>query len=160
MNKKTIITLLLLIAVLSLGIISIYTTFAYNEEVSLLDESDSNYNLIYYLKDLSNKNISLNKNEEKYIDVVLTNPYDGTLKYGMYYKIINSKENLPNIKIEILPDSLDELEGVIKTKETKIVSLKIKNESNDNIDLVVGALVGFVQGKIEDLQKDGEILIK
>jgi len=159
MKKKQLI-MLLLIASLSAGIISLYTTFAYDEEAAILNESQANYNLIYSIKNSSNKNISLNSNEEIFVDVVLTNTYTSNLKYGMYYKIINPKINNQNIIVQLNEDSQNQLQSIIKPNDTKTISLRIKNESNNHIDLIVGALVGFEQGKIEDLKKEGEIIIK
>ena len=156
MKKKQII-MILLIAALSIGIISLYTTFAYNEETAILDESNADYNLIYQVKSLSNKYISLNAKEEKFIDIVITNTYKSNLKYGMYYKLLNSKGS---VDISLAEESPDQLQSIIKPNNTKTISLKIKNGEDSSIDLVVGALVGFEQGKIEDLQKEGEILIK
>ena len=159
MNKKQIVALLLVLA-LAISVVSIYSTFAYNEEATQLNDSQANYNLVYSLKELSNRNISLNAKEETFVDIVITNSYDVTLKYGAYYQLINSKESSENINIRITENSPDPLESSIKPNETKTISLYIKNNSDSSINLVVGALVGFEQGKIEDLQKDGEILIK
>lgn len=159
MKKKQII-MILLIAALSISIISLYTTFAYDEEASILDKSEADYNLIYHVKSLSNQYLTVTAKEEKFIDIVITNTYTTNLKYGMYYKLLNTKDNSDKIKIKLTEDSKDELQSVIKPNNTKTISLSIKNESDTNIDLVVGALVGFEQGKIEELQKEGEILIK
>ena len=159
MKKKQII-MILLIAVLSIGIISLYTTFAYNEEAAILDESTADYNLIYQVKSLSNKYITLNAQEEKFIDIVITNTYKSNLKYGMYYKLLNPKNSKESINISLAEESKGQLQSIIKPNNTKTISLKIKNGEDSSIDLVVGALVGFEQGKIEDLQKEGEILIK
>ena len=156
MHKKQLI-MLSLIAVLSISIISLYTTFAYDEEAAFLGNSVADYNLMYSIKDSSNREISLNAYEEKFVDIVLNNIYDSDLKYGMYYKLVNGNGN---VLVNITDDSVDPLQGVIKSAETKTISLVIKNESDSKIDVVVGALVGFVQGNIEELQKEGEILIK
>ena len=78
--KKKQIVMILLIAALSIGIISLYTTFAYDEEAAILDESNADYNLIYQVKTLSNKYISLKAKEEKFIDIVITNTYKSNLK--------------------------------------------------------------------------------
>ena len=157
MNKKQIV-MLMLVAAFSVGIISLYTTFAYDEEAAHLGESDATYNLIYSIKNSSNKKITVNAHEEKFVDISLTNTYDAGLKYGMYYKILSGSNE--NIVVSMAEDSQDLLQITIDVNETKVVSLKIRNESDGNTEIVVGALVGFVQGKIEDLQKDGEILIK
>ena len=158
MNKKQIV-MILLIAAFSLGIISLYTTFAYDEEAAQLGESTANYNLIYSIKNSSNKTVSLSAHDEKFVDVVLTNTYDSSLKYGIYYKFVRGSDN-EKIIVSVADDSQDLVQDIINKDETKVVSLRIVNESDDNVTLVVGALVGFAQGKIEDLQKDGEILIK
>ena len=159
MNKKQIIMLLLVLS-LSLSIISIYTTFAYDEEAALLDDSQANYNLVYSLKNSSNKNIYINSKDEIFIDIVITNTHEVNLKYGIYYKVINSKDDTKNIIINKADSSPDLLQSIIKPNETKTVSLQIKNEGDFSVNIEVGALVGFVQGRIEDLQKEGEILIK
>ena len=158
MNKKQIV-MLMLIAAFSVGIISLYTTFAYDEEAAHLGESNANYNLIYSIRNSSNKKILVNAHDEKYVDVSLTNTYEAMLKYGMYYKLLNTNNN-DGIAINIAYDSQDPLQSTIDVNETKVVSLRIRNESDDNVELIAGALVGFVQGSIEDLQKDGERLIK
>jgi len=157
--KKNQIIMLLLIASLSIGIISLYTTFAYDEEAAILNESKADYNLIYSIKTSSSKNVSLNANEEKFVDIILTNSYSATLKYGIYYKSIKDRE-ISDIKINLTEDSISQLQSTIKPNETKTISLKLTNNSDNSIELVIGALVGFVQGNIEDLIKEGEILIK
>ena len=158
MSKKSIIIIIL--ALLSLGIISLYTTFAYNEEISTLEESNADYNLIYSLKEKSNKYISIASKEEKHLDIYLQNTYDSTIKYGMYYKLINPNKMPDNISISLAPESKDLLENIIKAGESRTISIIISNNSEYNIDLVIGASVGFENGNIEDLLKNGEILIK
>ena len=60
MKKSTIIIILL--TVLIGGIIfSLYSTFAYNEEESKLDESNADYNLIYQIKENAAKNVIVMK---------------------------------------------------------------------------------------------------
>ena len=86
MKKRTIIIILLLL--LGASIVSLYATFALNEENTKLDPSKADYNLIYSLKSASNKQIILAPKEEKYINITLTNPYTSTVKYGMYYYLI------------------------------------------------------------------------
>lgn len=158
MKKRTIIIILLL--VLSLGIISLYTTFAYNEENTKLEESTADYNLIYSLKEKSNRQITISANDEKYVDITLTNPYESTVKYGMYYYLV-SPNVLPNgLTITLADSSKDLLENTIRPGQTRNVSLKLSNKSEQQVELIIGALVGFEKGKIEDLAGNGEVLIK
>lgn len=159
MSKNKIMIVLLLM--LSIGIVSLYTTYAYEENNNIInEESISNRNLIYSLKDSTNKEIVVNPNEVKFIDISLKNIYDATVRYGMYYYMI-SPEKLPeNITITLAEDSVDALENIIKPGITKSVSIKIENNSDYVINLIIGALIGFENGEIEDLITDGEVLIK
>lgn len=160
MSKNKIIIVLLIM--LSVSVISLYTTYAYEENNNTITEtpSSSEHNLIYSLTERSNKEIVVGAKEEKFIDIVLQNTYDATVKYGMYYYLINPT-NLPdNVTITLADDSLDLLEDIIKPKETKTVSIRITNDSEYSVDLIVGALIGFENGEIQDLVTDGEFLIK
>ena len=158
MKKRTIIIILLFFLLLSS--ITLYTTFAYNEEDTTLEKSDADYNFIYQLKEKSNKEIIINPNEEKYVDIVLTNTYSQTVKYGMYYYMIEPNTQVDGLIVSLSEDSPDLLENIIKPNQTRSISLKIVNNSDTQIDLLVGALVGFEKGEIKDLAQNGEILIK
>ena len=76
---------------LSIAVISLYTTYAYeeNNNTFLTNPSISNYNLIYSLKESTNKEIIIGPKEEKFIDINLQNTYLSTIKYGMYYYLIS-----------------------------------------------------------------------
>ena len=158
MSKKSIIIILLVL--LSIGIISLYTTFAYDEEAALLDKSSADYNLIYSLKEKSNKYITISSKEEKYLDIALKNTYNGTIRYGMYYYLVNPSKLPDGLTISLSPDSKDLLENTIDTGSERTVTLKVTNNSEYNIDLIIGAVVGFENGNLEELLKNGEILIK
>ncbi len=159
MSKNKIIVVLLIM--LSICIISFYTTYAYEEnEVVNEGASSSTSNLIYTLKESSNKEIVVGANEEKFIDINLKNTYETTIKYGMYYYMM-SPTNLPDgVTITLAEDSEDLLEDTIKPAETKSISIRITNDSEYVINLIVGALIGFEYGEIEELVTAGEILIK
>lgn len=158
MSKNKIIVVLLIM--LSIGVISLYTTFGYEGDNTNLEQSKSDYNLIYSLKEHTNKEITVAAKEEKFIDITLTNTYDSTIKYGMYYYLINP-ENLPDdVTITLAEDSEDLLENTIKPQNTRNVSIRITNDSEYAINLIIGALIGYERGNIEDLVTDGEVLIK
>lgn len=158
MSKKTI--LIILLMMLSIGIVSLYATFAIDEETKQLGNSTADYNLIYSIKENSNKILILSPNEEKYVDVTLNNPYNSTVKYGMYYYVENSNSPPEGLTVSLAEDSLDLLQNTIKPNQTRSISIKVVNNSQTQIELIVGALVGFEKGNIQELVKDGEILIK
>jgi len=158
MSKKSIVAVLMMI--LSAGIISLYTTYAFDNEVGTLGESSSDYNLIYSISENSNKQLALAAGETKYVDIVLTNTYDSTIRYGMYYYAVNPTVLPDNVNIGLAETSEDLLEDVIETGKERVVSLKVENNSEYNVVIIVGALIGFVNGDIQDLETDKQILIK
>ena len=158
MSKKTIFIILLIM--LSIGIVSVYTTFAIDEEAKKLEDSNADYNLIYSIKENSNKILSISPKEEKYVDIALNNPYQSTVKYGMYYYVEKPTRSPQGLTLSLAEDSLDLLQNTIKPNQSRNISIKVVNNSEEQVELVIGALVGFEKGNIEDLVKDGEILIK
>ena len=157
MRKKTIF-IILIIAVLTVSILSLYSSFAYNEESNDLGETDANYNLIYSLSDESNKQIEVASNSDIYVDLDVTNTYDYTVKYGVYYYLVKP-DDLPNgVSINRVDDLA--IQDTIEAHSSKTVSIKIVNKSDYNIELILGTLVGFENGNIEDLLTDGLVLIK
>lgn len=158
MSKRNIFIALILL--LLFGTISMYNTFAYNEEDISLDNSTANYNLIYSLKDKSSKIVTLSARENKYLEINLENPYQSSVRYGMYYYVLNDNSNRDKLSITLDGDSKDPLEDIILPEKSKSILLKLENNSDYPIEVQVGALVGFVNGKIDELVKDGEVLIK
>ena len=158
MSRNKIIIVLLIL--LSIGVISLYTTYGFEGNNLVIEPSTSDKNIMISLKESTNKEIVISSKEEKFIDISLKNTYDSTIRYGMYYYLI-SPENLPeNVHITLAEDSIDLLENIIKPDQTRTVSIKITNDSEYTINLIIGALIGFEHGEIEELVTDGEVLIK
>lgn len=160
MSKNKI--LIILLMMLSIGIVSLYTTYAYEENNEIkVDESKSDHNLNFSLKISTDKQITVNPNEEKFIDISLKNIYyEETVGYGTYYSMINPEKLPNNVNITVADHSIDSPSGTIKKNETKIISLKINNESEYAINLVIGCLGGFENGTIEDLPEWNEEIHK
>ena len=159
MSKNKIIIVLLIM--LSIGVISLYTTYAYEEENNtIIKEPISDSNLIYLLKNSTNKEVSVGPKEQKFLDINLKNTYDSTVRYGIYYYMINPEKLPENVTISLAEGSEDILENTIKPDATRNVSLQIINNSDYSINLIIGALIGYEYGDIEELEKDGIVLIK
>jgi len=159
MSKNKIIIVLLIM--LSIGIISLYTTYAYEEENNtIIKEPVSDSNLIYLLKNSTNKEVSVAPKEQKFFDINLKNTYQSTVRYGMYYYMINPEKLPDNVTISLAEGSEDALESTIKPDATRNVSLQITNDSDYAINLIIGALIGYEYGDMEELEKDGIVLIK
>ena len=158
MKKKVL--LIGVIALLVIGIVSLYSSFAYDEEAAKLGDSNANYNLIYSLKESSTKELSVASHDTVYVDITLTNTYSSTLKYGMYYKLINPNKMPNDVIVTLGEDSQSPLESTISANETKVVTIKVINNSEYGVELSIGALVGFENGNIEELISNNETLIK
>ena len=159
MSKKSIFVILF-IMIISVGIISLYSTFAYDEENTKLDESNADYNLIYSISESSKNQISIIAKETKFVDITLKNDYNANVKYGMYYRLLSPSKLPENVIITLASESSSPLEDIIKSNETKTITIKVINNSDDNIDLIIGAIVGFENGNIKELIKDDEVIIR
>lgn len=155
LSKKSVIAVLMMI--LSFGIISIYSTYAFDEEDITLDESNSDHNVMFVLGE---RDATLVPGETKFIDVSLTNNNSGDVRYGMYYYAINPNRLPSEVNISLADDSDDPLEDIIKINESKSVSIRIENNSEYNINLRIGAFGGFVKDNIEYFETDNYVLIK
>lgn len=159
MSKKSI-SLIVFILVVSFGIISLYTTFAYNGEEKSMDTSKADYNLIYSLKNAEKQQVNVGIGEEKYVDITLTNTYDSTVRYATCYKMNNPKKVPNGLTVTLDEQSSNSAESLIEAGETVTITVKVVNNSEYDVGMVVGALIGFENGNINDLLTDDEILIK
>ena len=158
MSKNKIMVVLLIM--LSIGIISLYTTYAYEEGNTIIKESSTDENFVFSLKNSTNKEITIAPNEEKFLDINLINTYESTVRYAAYYYMINPEKLPDNVIITLAEGSEDELENTIKPQETRSISLQITNNSEYSINLIIGAIIGYEYGNMEELEKNGVILIK
>lgn len=157
MKKRIIIIVSIIIIVIAS--LSLYNTFAIDKENTLDNNSNSDINLSYSLKE-SNMDVIANIGEEKYVDIILKNIYNENIKYGVYYKM-NEPKNIPNgLKVTIDDISKSKNEEILKPNEDKVITIKIVNNSSYNVSITLGSVVGFVQGDINSLLKDDMILIK
>lgn len=159
MRKRTVF-IILIICAFTASIVSIYSSFAYDEAAHDLGESDANYNLVYSLRDENKKQITVASKSDIYVDLEVINSYDYTVKYGTYYYLVKPNNMPSGITVKVTEDSSSKAIETIESHKKKIISLKITNDSEDSVDLVVGTIVGFENGNIEELVSDGLILVK
>ena len=157
MKKKIIFIITIVIIVITL--ISIYSTFAYNTEENNIELSNSDIYVEYSIKPLDNS-IIINSMEEKYIDINVSNVYNAKVKYGIYYKMINPKKVPEGFNVTLDEYSQNKLEEIIDEKGEKTVTIKITNNSEYNINLELGTLIGFEKGDISSLLDEDMILVK
>jgi hypothetical protein len=158
MKKRLII--IISIIIIFIGVLSIYRTFAVNSNNNLKNETESDINLSYTLKNNDNMNVVVNAKEEKYVDMTLTKGYSEKVKYGIYYQMLDPKEVPNGLNVLIDNNSKNINEEIISPKEEKIVTVIIKNNTDNNITISLGSIIGFAQGDINALLEDNMILIK
>ena len=160
MSKNKIIIVLLMM--LSVGIISLYTTYAYEEDNSIdmiIEESTANNNLETEINDSNNKEVVIGPKEERFYEIALNQSYEENVKYGIFYKMVSPKYLPDNVTITLADDSEDSLENVIKPGETRNVSIKITNDSEYTVTLILDSFGGFENRPIDEIETDW-ILIK
>jgi len=136
MNKKRI--LILLIPILALVVISLYSTFAMIDEQ--LEPPESDYSFI--IGKTTDQSIQISSNTTKTFDIVVENPYEGTLKYGLTYNVENDYE----IEIGILNTSSSKIVDTIEKEEAKVVSIVIKNDTENDAVINLHLITGYVNG--------------
>ncbi len=159
MQKKTII-IVLIILIFAVSILSLYSSFAYNEGTKDLGISNADYNLIFSLKDENIKQVSVSAGDYVFVDLDVSNIYDYNVKYGTYYYVVNPNKLPDGVIITKANNSESELQDIIAAGKSKTISLKIENNSNHNVDLIIGTIVGFENGNISELVTDDIKLVK
>ena len=117
MSKKSIAIFLIILSVL-FALISLYSTFAFDEATIKLDDSSANYNLIYSLSDNDYQEIKTNPGDELYVDLNVTNNYDSNVKYGTYYRLISPNTIPTGFIVTLSSTSTNLYEEVIKPNES------------------------------------------
>ena len=154
MKKGTVIVLLMVL--LFIGLVTMYGTYAIDSENIELKPSTADYNLIYNMRENSDKEVNLKPSEEKYIEILVKNPYSTKVKYGIYYSVKNGTNNIDATLVSKIHKGQD----ILEPSEEKNVTIKIKNNDEKESNIILGTLVGFQNGDVSDLVKSGEILIK
>ena len=156
-NKMIIISFALVVVII---VVSLYTTFAYNDNNNGLTKSNADINLEYSTKDDNSQEVIINHGEEKYIDISLKNTYTSKVKYGIYYKMISPNKTPSGLNITKDYRSQGLLESTLNKDEEALVTIKISNDSKYDFKLEIGSLIGFEKGDISTLVSDNQVLIK
>lgn len=137
MTKKRI--TLLLVIFLSVIVISLYGTFALINN-QMTENANTDYTFI--IGKTTDEQISVSSNSTKTFDIYVTNPYGGTLNYGLVYSV---EENY-DIRIGVLNTSTAKAQDSIKEKESKKISLIIDNSTDNDIIVNISLITGYING--------------
>ena len=151
MNKKKLLLLLLIIVLLAT--IGLYGSYAMIEG-NILGTNGDIYDYEFIIGSTSNREIILNSSQTKTIDIKISNPLDGTLNYGLAY----STDNFEDIKIGTLNTSTDNAVSSIEKEDTKLVSVIIKNLTNNEIKIDISLITGYINGGELLLEKNQKMI--
>ena len=137
MERKKI--LLIVLIIMSIIVIGLYGTFALTDN-GLSD--DTNYDYEFIIGNTTENELTLSSSQVKTIDIKISNPYKGTLNYGLAYET----EQKENIKIGVLNTSTNKGQSSIEENDTKTVSLIMKNLTEKEIKVKIYLITGYVNG--------------
>jgi len=149
MNKSKII--MLIVIFLSVIIVGLYGTFAMiNTQVSKIENIDYTFTI----GKTTNQEIIMSSNTTKTFDIILNNPYEGALNYGITYSV---KDNY-DINIGTLNTSENKAHDIIEKQETKKISIIISNTTENDVVINLNIVTGYIKGG-DLIIKEGEKLI-
>lgn len=142
--------ILLLIVLSSLIIMGLYQTFSLLTESQGVSYSNGTKTYKFIIGNNEENNISIAENDNKYIDISILNDKEIDLSYSLYYKTDSKQEDLI---IGFLNESSSKPEGKITKGEKKVISLKVINNTNSQVNLKIGVNSGTIDGG--ELKKSG-----
>ena len=117
---------------------SLHTSYEGTEVVN----GDTTYKFVLNGENTTNR-VTVPANSTKRLGITVANEEKMTLKYGVYY---TSSNTLTNVTVEYLGNVGSASSGVLYGNTKTTVIIKIKNESNNNVNIDFGILFGFESG--------------
>ena len=142
MKKKEIIILAIL--VVSLITVSLYQTLATDITMNKTNGTNADLSFTFDITDQTGRVVNVKACATKILDVFVTNPNDGTIKYGIAYTPSTVKTD--DITIAQLNTSKDSVSGLINKNERKQITLVIINNSTNDITLSLVTVTGYEHG--------------
>ena len=142
MKKKEIIILAIL--VVSLITVSLYQTLATDITMNKTNGTNADLSFTFDITDQTGRVVNVKAGATKILDVFVTNPNDGTIKYGIAYTPSTVKTD--DITIAQLNTSKDSVSGLINKNERKQITLVIINNSTNDITLSLVTVTGYEHG--------------
>ncbi len=142
MKKKEIVILSLLI--ISLITVSLYQTLATDITMNKTNSTDADLSYTFDITDQTGRVVNVKAGATKILDVFVTNPNSGTIKYGIAYTPSTVKTD--DITIAQLNTSKDAVSGLINKDERKQITLIIINNGTSDITLSLVSVTGYEHG--------------
>ena len=136
--------LLILFVFVTFIVTGLYQTFSIytSSETPEIIDGLTTYKFILN-KDETSNTIKVAANTSKNMDIIVSNNSDTLLKYGIYYSSTNT---LSDVIINYSKDSKHKATGLIEPNSNYIVSIKVINNSNEDITIDFGLSFGLENG--------------
>lgn len=154
LNKRIV---LIVIITLSIAILGLYATYAINSEMTKGTSDDYDYSLSFDIYGNTFRDITVEAGKTKVFELEVTNPYDGTVKYGVAYSMVNPTTLPSGVTIAKLSTSEGDTISLIEANQKKIVSVVVANESTSSVTVSLSVVPGYENGG--DLIVSGKTLI-
>ena len=136
-------TYLVVVTIIGLISLAMYTTYAmFTASLDIGDFVDlTASNLSTDTSVIEYERLTLSAGETKIIDLNITNSTANSLYYGVWYEMIEPTSINDSITIAKLDTSVSETIGELATSTSSVVTLILKNETEDSITVNIG--VGY-----------------
>ena len=124
----------------------LYRTYAY--DTSVVEEVPSTTNLEYTFKigNSSIKQITVDSGETRYYDIVLGNPNNAKISYGVYYEMVSPSTKPDGYSIEYTSKSTGNSTGKVDKNGNITLNLVVTNASSSTVTVKLGTVAGYVNG--------------
>ena len=124
----------------------LYRTFAY--DTSVVEEVPSTTDLEYTFKigNSSIKQITVDSGETRYYDIVLGNPNNAKISYGVYYEMVSPSTKPDGYSIEYTSKSTGNSTGKVDKNGNITLNLVVTNASSSTVTVKLGTVAGYVNG--------------
>ena len=158
--KKYYLLLLLIITLAGATIYGTYAMFTSSVETNMVN-MDTYMNYTFDIN--GTQELKVSAGSKLRFNAIVKNSMDGTISYGLYYKMINPTTLPSGAIIAQVSDDLTMLaKGQLESGTSKTVPMVIKNTSDSEITVEIGVRTGYAtesQGVDDIIYNDGEIPI-
>ena len=148
-NKKYIVLLLIfLIGFLTIYINTSYGLFKKKDYLTSIDFVAGTLDYKIENVELENNSITLAAGSERKLTLTLTSLNQVDSKYELYYLINGEKVDNPDIEIGYTNESVDSVKGTISANDTKEITVSIKNNGNEAVNITLGCEGGLINNEL------------
>lgn len=140
----------ILIIFIVIVIMGLYQTFSMLTESGGISYSNNTKTYSFIIGSNKENELIIKENDTKYVDVSIKNDKEIDLTYALYY---NLDKEVKDITIGYIEETNAKPTGTILANDTKVISLKIINNSNQIVKINIGINSGTLNGG--EIKKSG-----